>query len=174
MFSCLRVEYFDDQAMDQGSPVDKPPNAEAKNLYEPAAIAHKNFHLMGVTMYCDEFPESQRTFSRAPSEACSPLSPKVSELVSLSNHSQLSFPFSVHLVYSNRCQDVHFALLYVVKDRPQWFSHDLPKDDFSVHISVTRWHILTHYTPNESSDPRLFTDSKNRLIHPRMIEKLRW
>ena len=44
-------------------------------VYEPAAIAHKIFHLMGVTMYCDEFPESARTMSRNNSSPGS--SPKV-------------------------------------------------------------------------------------------------
>lgn len=75
-----RVEYFDEQATDQGSSVDTPSDVDAKSVYEPAAIAHKNFHLMGATLFCDEFLECQRTFSRCPSEACSPQSPKSGDL----------------------------------------------------------------------------------------------
>ena len=42
-----------------------------------------------------------------------------------------------------------------------------------IHISVTRWHILTHYTSNESWDPGLCTDYNNMVIHTRIIEILR-
>ena len=62
------MEYFDDQAVDPGSSVDQPKSTE-RNVYEPAAIALKNFHLMGVTLYCDEFPATCRTYSRESSKS---------------------------------------------------------------------------------------------------------
>ncbi len=74
IYKTFRIEYFDDQAVDPGSPVDKP-SLTSQTKYEPAAVAHKNFHLMGVSMFCDEFPECHRTFSRQSSS--SPHSPKV-------------------------------------------------------------------------------------------------
>ena len=40
-------------------------------------------------------------------------------------------------------------------------------------MSVTRRHILTHNTSNESWDPRLVKDTKDMQIHTRMIEKSR-
>ncbi|XP_077993352.1 autophagy-related protein 2 homolog A-like [Glandiceps talaboti] len=55
-----RIEFFDENASDQGSSVDQ----DVPNKHEPAAIAHKKFHLMGVSLYCDEFPDICRTLSR--------------------------------------------------------------------------------------------------------------
>ena len=56
-----RIDYFDDLAKDDGSPVDSTvPN---RNIYEPAAKAHKNFHLMGVTVFTDQFSESDKAMS---------------------------------------------------------------------------------------------------------------
>jgi hypothetical protein len=60
----FRIEYFDDMATDSGSSMDLPPSPSARHVYEPAAIALKNLHLMGITLLCDEFPASHRTFSR--------------------------------------------------------------------------------------------------------------
>ena len=61
-----RIEYYDDQASDLSSTVDHL-DLKAQNVYEPAAIANKNFHMMGVTVYCDEFPATHRTVSKAAS-----------------------------------------------------------------------------------------------------------
>ncbi len=66
------MEYFDDMASETGSSVDRPAEGNAPPAYEPAAIAHKNFHLMGVSVYCDEFPASHRTVSRLCSTDLSP------------------------------------------------------------------------------------------------------
>ena len=49
------MEYFDDLAVETTS-----------DQYEPAAIAHKNIQLMGVSCYCDEFSAKSRT--KAPEE----------------------------------------------------------------------------------------------------------
>ncbi|XP_066279882.1 autophagy-related protein 2 homolog B-like isoform X2 [Branchiostoma lanceolatum] len=66
-----RIEYFDECAADQGSPVDK----DEPKLMQPAAVATKVFHMMGVTLHSDEFPESARTSAR-----CSPnMSPQSSD-----------------------------------------------------------------------------------------------
>ncbi|ELU17929.1 hypothetical protein CAPTEDRAFT_154368 [Capitella teleta] len=47
------------------APLDLPTSsAEGQHVYEPAAVAHKNLHLMGVTLLCDEFPACHRTFTR--------------------------------------------------------------------------------------------------------------
>ncbi|ESO82945.1 hypothetical protein LOTGIDRAFT_197758 [Lottia gigantea] len=54
-----RIDYFDDLANEQGSPVD---DCEANNLKLPAE-AFKNLHLMGVSLYCDEF---SRTVQKTP------------------------------------------------------------------------------------------------------------
>ena len=75
LYNC-RIEYFDDQLTDPGSPVDNVTGG-TKSVYEPAAIAHKNIHFMGVTMFCDEFPECHRTFSRESNSGSPPHSPGV-------------------------------------------------------------------------------------------------
>lgn len=67
-----RVEYFDDLATDAGSSVDQPSSQDARPVFEPVAVAHKNLHLMGVSLYCDEFPASHRTYTRDPSCDSSP------------------------------------------------------------------------------------------------------
>ncbi len=72
-----RFDYFDDTKADPGSPVDKSADT-SKSVYEPAAIAHKNIHVMGVSAYCDEFPESHRTYSRETNKAEPSGSPGVS------------------------------------------------------------------------------------------------
>ena len=81
MQSIYRIEYFDDQLTDPGSPVDKM-TGTTKSVYEPAAIAHKNIHFMGVSMYCDEFPECHRTFSRESTNCTPPFSSGVSAMKS--------------------------------------------------------------------------------------------
>ncbi|XP_022099406.1 autophagy-related protein 2 homolog B-like isoform X2 [Acanthaster planci] len=63
-----RLRFFDEGAhsgpQDQGSSVD----ASRVPHFQPAAVAHKNFQMMGVTVHCEEFPEDQRhTVVRAPS-----------------------------------------------------------------------------------------------------------
>ncbi|XP_013385934.1 autophagy-related protein 2 homolog B-like [Lingula anatina] len=63
-----RIEYFDESATDQGSPVDDPMQHD---VYKPAAIAHKNFHITGMTFFCDEFA---KTFSRSNSMDSQPYS----------------------------------------------------------------------------------------------------
>ncbi|XP_064622147.1 autophagy-related protein 2 homolog B-like isoform X2 [Lineus longissimus] len=78
-----RIDYFDDQVTDQGTSIDKG-SANTRSIYEPAAVQNKNFRVMGVTFYCDQFPESNRTFSRSTStstsfDSSSPLSPKTSQ-----------------------------------------------------------------------------------------------
>ncbi|XP_046351358.1 autophagy-related protein 2 homolog A-like isoform X1 [Haliotis rufescens] len=63
-----RMEYFDDIATEQdGSPVDNP----LGGLSEPAGIAHKNIHVMGVSLFFDEF-------FRDPSQHQGPDSPELS------------------------------------------------------------------------------------------------
>ena len=49
--------------MDLGSSVDK----EHLQNFTPAAIAHKNLQMMGVTIHCEEFPEEQRLSSSSTS-----------------------------------------------------------------------------------------------------------
>ncbi|XP_038074084.1 autophagy-related protein 2 homolog A-like [Patiria miniata] len=56
-----RLRYFDEGA--HGSSVD--PSQVPR--FEPAAVAHKNFQMMGVTVHCEEFPEDQRHLARASS-----------------------------------------------------------------------------------------------------------
>ncbi|KAI8514937.1 Autophagy protein [Branchiostoma belcheri] len=71
VITCARIEYFDECAADQGSPVDR----DEPKLMQPAAVATKVFHMMGVTLHSDEFPESARTSAR-----CSPnMSPQSSD-----------------------------------------------------------------------------------------------
>ncbi|XP_074651009.1 autophagy-related protein 2 homolog B-like [Tubulanus polymorphus] len=72
-----RFDYFDDLAADQGSSVDQA-STNSRSIYEPAAVQHKNFHLMGVTFYCDQFPESHRTFSKTSSSSSSQSPTKLS------------------------------------------------------------------------------------------------
>ncbi|XP_077866099.1 autophagy-related protein 2 homolog B-like [Saccoglossus kowalevskii] len=65
-----RIEYFDENASDPGSGSDQ----EVPQKYEPVAFALKKFHLMGVSLFCDEFPENYRTLSRQSScESDSPI-----------------------------------------------------------------------------------------------------
>ena len=59
----FRIEYFDDIANDPGTSVDHPDSSQ-KPIYEIPAVAHKNIHLMGVTLFCDEFPAIYKTVSR--------------------------------------------------------------------------------------------------------------
>lgn len=46
-----RIEYFDDLAKEEGSPVDD----TFRTTWEPAAIAHKNLLIDGMQILCDEF-----------------------------------------------------------------------------------------------------------------------
>ncbi|XP_022329168.2 autophagy-related protein 2 homolog B-like [Crassostrea virginica] len=46
-----RIEYFDDLAKEEGSPVDD----TSRMTWEPAAIAHKNLLIDGIQILCDEF-----------------------------------------------------------------------------------------------------------------------
>lgn len=46
-----RIEYFDDMAKEEGSPVDD----SSRTTWEPAAIAHKNLLIDGMQILCDEF-----------------------------------------------------------------------------------------------------------------------
>lgn len=56
----IRLRFFDEVArdtlMDLGSSVDR----DQLHNFVPAAIAHKNLQLMGLTIHCEEFPEEQR------------------------------------------------------------------------------------------------------------------
>ena len=51
--------------MDHGSSVDQ----EQLHNFTPAAIAHKNLQMMGVTIHCEEFPEEQRLSSSTSPES---------------------------------------------------------------------------------------------------------
>jgi hypothetical protein len=71
----FRIEYFDDLAKEEGSPVD-----DASRLtWEPAAIAHKNLLLDGIQILCDEFSPPTRHSRMASTES----SPQVSPIQSL-------------------------------------------------------------------------------------------
>ncbi|XP_071797968.1 autophagy-related protein 2 homolog A-like isoform X2 [Asterias amurensis] len=67
-----RLRYFDEGARcgpwDQGSSVD----SSRVPQFEPVAISHKNFQMMGVTVHCEEFPEDQRHGARGTSFECDP------------------------------------------------------------------------------------------------------
>ena len=68
----FRLRYFDEVARcgpwDQGSSVD----SSRVPQFEPVAISHKNFQMMGVTVHCEEFPEDQRHGARGTSFECDP------------------------------------------------------------------------------------------------------
>ncbi|XP_062621343.1 autophagy-related protein 2 homolog B-like, partial [Saccostrea cucullata] len=64
-----RVEYFDDLAKEEGSPVDD----ASRTTWEPAAVAHKNILIDGIQILCDEFSRpTQQNYDRMDSTGSSP------------------------------------------------------------------------------------------------------
>ena len=66
------MEYYDDMAKEEGSPVDDP---EKLHVWEPAAIAHKNVIMEGVQFLSDEFSRLFRQREASVDSTCS--SPQV-------------------------------------------------------------------------------------------------
>lgn len=71
-FVLFRIEYFDDLAKEEGSPVDD----TFRMTWEPAAIAHKNLLIDGIQILCDEF--SRPTQQTQPGMDSNESSPQVS------------------------------------------------------------------------------------------------
>ena len=63
------MDYFDDLAEEQGGASQPRAEDDAQPRCEPVAIAHKNVHLVGVSLYCEEFAAADRHHSRSPQPA---------------------------------------------------------------------------------------------------------
>ncbi|CAH1792670.1 unnamed protein product [Owenia fusiformis] len=167
-----RIEYFDDMVNDDGTPVDQMSNPQPRSIYEPAAIAHKNFHLMGVTIFSDEFPKENRTFSRQGSS-----SPSQYEAPKGFDADEGLSPVQFHDPHSQNQQQ--FPHPHETGHAPYSAGHQLPTHSTPIRIATCagKQELKLKVKQNEAlAGPKLEVDvllgSVNVFLSPRQVHIL--